>query len=826
MLKIENLKKTYDKGSRHAHEVLHGLSFTLPDTGFVCILGHSGCGKTSLLNAIGGLDRFDSGKIITDNASIDHRAGKDMENERNATFGYIFQNYYLLTEHSAAYNVYLGMHSMNLTEKEKMRRIKDALEKVDMIRYYKRPVGELSGGQQQRVAIARAIAKRPKVIFADEPTGNLDEANTINICSILKELSKDSLVVMVTHEERIARFFADRIIKLDAGQIITDSQEWDHGMLDVGAKDTLYAGDYQESIIKNDNLTLRLLEKEGAAPINITLVNENDRIVIKVDDPRIVLSSESNSPPFIKDGKRPILNADDFERTLTAEKEESAISDKDEKTNSRGLSLKMLFNEARALTAQKKIRRFGTSIFTIILSLMLALSVADIITVASINPEDFITADSHIVGFKFSRGQQMTDKHANISVYEQKLRDVLDQTNYDFDYIPTTSSVMKYTDNTIPQYGNISLDFSGYSWVNINRLDSSTIIAGRMPERSDEVVIDRWIIDKLLDTEGVIQNIIPNREYLLGKTLKTPKLTYTLTIVGICDSNEPSMYMSTESILALGTHGTEVITLSEYKRITGDTSIDSLGRYECISISKNSNVSSTGGSSSILSFVGSDYPLRLVGYAEDVTDRTGAKMIIADEDLKPLYYSMIKKNHEFNIWSEDKGNIINLVKNDLPEEITNNLSIKIYDSYGSDYAVYKQKTSLKVDSRTIVTITVVIACAIMLYLMQRSKIKERMDLITVYRLLGIPKKNLVFIFSVESLFVTLKYATPAVLAVWIIMKSASMIKFFSSVALIFPFWAALLTLVGIAIFQLIVANAPALRLLSDPPARLAAKFDL
>ena len=110
MIKIDNLKKTYDKGTRHRNQVLHGLSLTLPDTGFVCILGPSGCGKTSLLNALGGLDLYDSGTITTDTAHITRAGSREMERERNAAFGYIFQNYYLLGEHSVAYNVYLGFY--------------------------------------------------------------------------------------------------------------------------------------------------------------------------------------------------------------------------------------------------------------------------------------------------------------------------------------------------------------------------------------------------------------------------------------------------------------------------------------------------------------------------------------------------------------------------------------------------------------------------------------------------------------------------------------------------------------------------------------------
>ena len=181
MITVKDLKKTYSPGTRTAEEVLHGVSFDLPETGFVCILGRSGSGKTSLLNAVGGLDAFDSGLLEIDGTRITRSDHREMERQRNMNFGYVFQNYYLLPEHSAAYNVYLGLHSLDLDERQKLKRVEDALRQVDMLRFRKRLVGELSGGQQQRIAIARAVAKSPKVIFADEPTGNLDEESTLNI---------------------------------------------------------------------------------------------------------------------------------------------------------------------------------------------------------------------------------------------------------------------------------------------------------------------------------------------------------------------------------------------------------------------------------------------------------------------------------------------------------------------------------------------------------------------------------------------------------------------------------------------------------------------
>ena len=148
MIRVDHLKKTYDKRVKNASPALYDVSFTLPDTGFVCIVGPSGCGKTTLLNAMGGLDVFDEGRISTDSLE-DCRCGTARtEAERNRSFGYIFQNYYLLPEYSVAYNVYLGLHALDLSHEEKLKRSLEALEAVDMERFARRPVGQLSGGQQ------------------------------------------------------------------------------------------------------------------------------------------------------------------------------------------------------------------------------------------------------------------------------------------------------------------------------------------------------------------------------------------------------------------------------------------------------------------------------------------------------------------------------------------------------------------------------------------------------------------------------------------------------------------------------------------------------
>ncbi len=823
MLKIDKLKKIYDKNTRHANEVLHDISLTLPDTGFVCILGQSGCGKTSLLNAIGGLDLFEKGTIETESTKITRARSHEMERLRNSSFGYIFQNYYLLSEHSAAYNVYLGMHSMQLSEKEKKARAREALRRVDMLRYHKRPVCELSGGQRQRVAIARAIARHPKVIFADEPTGNLDEANTLNICSILKELSRDSLVVMVTHEERIARFFADRIITLDSGNIISDSTDWARSTMDSGEKDTIYAGDLCESSCGNEPLEIRVLYKDDASPVKLNIIIDNDRIIIKHNDPRVILCSKENDAPYLKEGKRPKLDFSSLAKSDEGSKEPKAEVLTGKRMRSSAPELSMLFKEAVNLTRGKRLKKFGSGVFIILLSLMLSIAAADAITVASIDPEDFITTNSHIIDINVKIGSDIYGMQNSVTEYQKQFKEFLDASGQDFDYLPRNTNVLTYVDKSIPQLGDIEMRFGSFHRADISRLDPSCIILGRMPERYDEIVVDRFMLDKLLAEDGILQNIIPNSDYFLGKQLTARDRSTVLTIVGICDSGEPSMYMSREAMLAFSVCGTEAITLSEYIRLTGDTRIGSLSTGECAALGDNAKALTSW--TDIRIYIGSSYSFKVKEIINDTDDSVGAKIVIPDNELIPFYLSMIEQQVNFSIYCADKEAFIKYINDNMPEELNRALYIDIQDKFSDDYKAYEEKTRLDVDSRTIVTFTVILAAALMLYLMQRSKIKDRMDLVAVYRLLGIRKSALMLVFSVENLLLTLKYSLPSTAAVWFVLNVIPKTELYDFSEMLFPLWAALAVLAMITLFGLLTATLPLLRLLAQPPARLASKYD-
>lgn len=218
MIKIKNLYKDYKNG-KSSTKVLKALNLQFPERGFITISGPSGCGKTTLMNLIGGLDSPTSGEIYYNNISYKEL---DLNQYRNNSIGFVFQNFNLINHLSVFDNVKLSLDLTKLKKKEKKKKVYEVLAKVGLKGKEKNNVTELSGGQQQRVAIARAIINSPSIILADEPTGALDTQTSNEIATLLKALSKDTLVIMVTHNVELAEKYSDRIIKMIDGKICED----------------------------------------------------------------------------------------------------------------------------------------------------------------------------------------------------------------------------------------------------------------------------------------------------------------------------------------------------------------------------------------------------------------------------------------------------------------------------------------------------------------------------------------------------------------------------------------------------------------------------
>ena len=223
MIVINNLTKKYP-GVNKGDEViaLNDISLFLPDKGFIAIYGASGCGKSTLLNILGGLDVADFGTMIVNGRDTTGFKAHDWDSYRNQEVGFIFQNYFLLPHLNVYDNIAVTLQ-MSKQTKDMKKKIHDALNEVGLAGYSKRFPKQLSGGQQQRVAIARALVTNPSIILADEPTGALDEKSSKSVMKTLKEISQNHLVVMVTHNERMAKEYADRMIEISYGQIVEDN---------------------------------------------------------------------------------------------------------------------------------------------------------------------------------------------------------------------------------------------------------------------------------------------------------------------------------------------------------------------------------------------------------------------------------------------------------------------------------------------------------------------------------------------------------------------------------------------------------------------------
>lgn len=282
MICVDNLSKVYKSKFKDSCTALDGVSFTLPESGFIFIVGKSGSGKTTLLSLLGGLDEISEGDIVVNEQSIKNFSHKDFVDYRNSTIGFIFQDFHLLDELTIEENIRLSLTLQNL---EDDNLIQKALCDVGLDGYAKRYPKELSGGEKQRVAIARALIKNPQILLADEPTGNLDSKTTAQILSLLKTLSEKKLVVIVSHNLADAREYADRIIELSQGKIINDLK-----------RNPLYQNNVK---IEENSLFLpinRKLDEQEIALVNEALKKGEISSLVQIDEAFIESEKDTKTP--------------------------------------------------------------------------------------------------------------------------------------------------------------------------------------------------------------------------------------------------------------------------------------------------------------------------------------------------------------------------------------------------------------------------------------------------------------------------------------------------------------------------------------------------
>ena len=225
MLKLQNIQKEYIVGD-NTISALRGVDLEFRKSEFVSILGPSGCGKTTLLNIIGGLDQYTDGDLSINGKSTKEFRDSDWDTYRNHSIGFVFQSYNLIPHQSVLSNDELALTLSGVSKSERRSRAIEALEKVGLSDQINKKPNQMSGGQMQRVAIARALVNNPHILLADEPTGALDSETSLQIMELLKEISKDKLVIMVTHNPDLAKEYSSRIISLLDGKITNDTNPY------------------------------------------------------------------------------------------------------------------------------------------------------------------------------------------------------------------------------------------------------------------------------------------------------------------------------------------------------------------------------------------------------------------------------------------------------------------------------------------------------------------------------------------------------------------------------------------------------------------------
>ena len=524
MIRILGLNKYYNKGRRNQIHVINNTNLELPDKGLVALLGPSGCGKTTLLNAIGGLDRVNKGSIYINDKKITSKFSYKVDKIRNLNIGYIFQDYKLIDDMSVYDNVAMVLKMIGIKDKKEIKtRVEYILERVGMYRYRYRPCGMLSGGERQRVGIARALVKNPDIILADEPTGNLDSKNTIEIMNIIKAISRDKLVILVTHEVDIAKFYASRILEITDGTIVKDYINKHDDKIDYRIDNTLYLKDFKYSYKNSDN------------NINIDYYNDEDKklnLVIAVKNGNIYIKSNDDSRIEVVDSNSSIEIVNDHYKKLDKSVYEKYSFDFDKIIN-KDIKLKYssIFNLGSIIKHGFK-KVFGYSFVKKLLlggfflaALFVTYSVSNIIGLLTVNDSEFIATNKNYL--KIERNKVKVEDYLN---YEG-----MDDIIY---MLPGNSKVgMKVSNQEYYQTKDSNIVING-SIASNEMISSKDIIYGRYPENDNEIVIDKMVYNK---TKGLEMIGYYEVERMINSKVFTNK---EYTIVGIVDMGSPSIYAS------------------------------------------------------------------------------------------------------------------------------------------------------------------------------------------------------------------------------------------------------------------------------------------
>ena len=799
MLQIKKVNKYYNRHRKNQIHVINNTTLTMGKTGLVALLGPSGCGKTTILNTIGGLDKINKGQIYINGQKISSRCPHKVDKIRNLNIGYIFQDYKLIDNMSVYDNIKLVLKLIGLKDKTEIdKRITYVLDKVGMLRYKNRPASMLSGGERQRVGIARAIAKDPDIILADEPTGNLDSKNSLEIMKIIRAISKEKLVILVTHEQNLAKFYASRIIKLEDGKVIEDYPNDNDDILDYEIENTFYLKDMHKET-PTDEVTIYKNNDEATQKINIDIVVRGANIYIRSNTPqKPVIVDQDSTIELIDDHYKAQSKKDIDKYTFDFS---NIVNNNYKKKYSSILNPITLiiegFKKVINYSFLKKILLAGFFLSGIFI-MYASSSIAKVLT---INDEDFITINKNYL--------IVESKKNDLNTYLEN-----EQTP-EVNYIIPSNSIVKFTVDYKEYYQTSTTnDTLSASISDISMITKDNLIYGRLPENNNEVVVDIMSINKMFKEQNYAKMAgITTVQSMIGREIKLQGLL-TYTIVGLTDLKSPSIYMSKDNftnVLSLSDYDTDLkllsydiispkVTLKEGRIPTNDyEAIININQKEDYKIGKKLDTKVAG------------TPLTVVGYYDSPDNYD---YILTNENT--IKYNNITTLSNYVIYTSNKENTVEAFH-------AKNLNIK--DSYESSKEAYKKEMSSHTKNVIIASLITLIISLIEIFLMTRASFLSRIKEIGILRAVGVKRSDIYKMFIGEIIATTTLGCLPGIALMYYILTKLQTIPYLKSMILASPL-VLLIAIISIYIFNIIVGLIPVFNTVRKTPASILSRHDL
>ena len=803
MISIRKLNKYFNRGKKNEIHVINNTSLELPDTGLIALLGPSGCGKTTLLNSIGGLDNPNSGEIFINDKRMTRISSSKKDELRTLNIGYIFQDYNLIEELNVYDNVSLVLRMIGIKDKNEIRkRVNYVLEKTGIYKYRKRNVGMLSGGERQRVGIARAIVKNPDIIIADEPTGNLDSKNTIEIMNIIKSISKNKLVILVTHEKDIAYFYASRIIELLDGKVISDKENIHNDDLDYRIENKIYLKDIKnhEKIV-NDNLKIDYYN-DNNEKLNIKIVVKNGNIYIESDNKEKLEIVDNDSTLELVNDTYKKISKETYEKYKFDFNEiiNNNIKLKYSSIFNPITLLKSGFQKLKSYSVLKKILLIGFFVS----SMFILYSLSNIGGIFNIKDKDFVTHNKNYLSINLNK----IDK-ARYLEYEN-----LDNIDY---ILPGNSSVTFNVKYNFYYQTNEAVDTLTASLSSIDMINKKDLIYGVMPSNEYEVVVDKMAIEKMFERKMAKQVGINDIKDMLNLNIEIDNMP-KFKIVGITDLQSPSIYTYNSvfiNIISNSVQNNYLFNINNDNNLLDYTLIEDLkidkGRlpekdYEIV---VNSEYKYQYPLNKEINVKVNDRKLKVVGYYTNSID----KILTNNNTIK---YKLLDDNKEIIVYPKDKDGVIDYFEKN---------SINIQDIYSKDRKDYINDRKDYIKSSSLVAIIMLGISLVEIYLIIRSSFLSRIKEVGILRAIGIKKKDIYKMFLGEILAITLTISTLGILVMAYIINGLTKLPLMGDNYLInLPI--VLLSLIIVYGFNILVGLLPVFNTIRKTPAEILSRTDV